>query len=207
MKHRVSSNRRKGLARNRRRLEELGKVGHESHCCGEGLDRAVAAFLKIEASGWKGKQGTALACDEQTKKFAINAFTGETASSICRADVVTLNGAPIAVSLIALAGRTGFAVKGCYDEAYRNYSAGLLLEIEVVRGFLSGNWASRLDSATIGTHVLDSLWSGRIEVADLMFSLSPRYPALRLSAFQISDQIRRNFRAGIKRWLMRLMRS
>jgi CelD/BcsL family acetyltransferase involved in cellulose biosynthesis len=202
MNHHVSSKRRKDLERNRRRLEKLGKVAHESHRFGEGLDRAVSAFLKIEASGWKGKQGTALACDEKTRKFAKDVFSSVEANSICRADILTLNGAPIAVSLMTLAGCTGFTVKCSYDEAYRSYSAGLLLEIEVIRSFLSENWASRLDSATAGTHVIDGLWPGRIEVADLIFSLSPRYPALRLSALQISDQTRRNIRAGIKRLLM-----
>jgi hypothetical protein len=207
MKRHVSSSRRKSLARNQRRLEDLGKVEHECHCVGEGLDRAVSAFLKIEAGGWKGKRGTALACDEKTRKFAINAFTGEGANSICRADVLTLNGAPIAVSLITLAGRTGFAVKVAYDESYRSCSPGLLLETEVIRSFLSGGWASRLDSATAGAHVLDGLWSGQIEVADLMFSLSPRYPELRLSALQHSNQMRKNIKAEIKRWLMRLRLS
>jgi len=207
MNRHVSANRRKGLARNRRRLEDLGKVEHESHSFGEGLDRAVSAFLKIEASGWKGKRGTALACHEPTLKFAADAFTGDQANSICRADVLTLDGAPIAVSLITLAGRTGFAVKASYDETYRSYSAGLLLEIEVIRSFLSENWASRLDSATAGTHVIDSLWPGRIEVADLIFSLSPRYPKLRLFALQAADRMRRNITAGIKRLLMQLRRS
>src|SRR6266705_998201 len=147
MKRYVAATRRRGLARNRRRLEELGKVEHESHCCGEGLGRAVSAFLKIEAAGWKGRRGTALACDEKTRQFAINAFTGEEENSICRADVLTLDGAPIAVSLIVLAGRTGFAVKTSYDESYRSYSPGLILEIEVIRSFLSGNWAGRVDAA------------------------------------------------------------
>lgn len=207
MNRHVSLKRRKDLARTRRRLEELGKVAYESHRFGEELDRAVSAFLKIEASGWKGKQGTALACGEQSRKFAVDAFTGDQANSICRADVLTLDGAPIAVSLMTLAGRTGFTVKCSYDGAYRSYSAGLLLEIEVIRCFLSGNWASRLDSATAGTHVIDSLWPGRIEVADLIFSLSPHYPELRLSALQISDRVRRIIRAGIKRLLMPLRHS
>lgn len=207
MKRHVSSNRRKGLARTRRRLEELGKIEHQSHCSGAGLDRAVLAFLKIEASGWKGKRGTALACDEETRKFALHAFTGEEANSICRADVLTLDGAPIAVSLIASAGRTGFAVKSCYDEAYRSYGAGLLLEAEVIRGFLSGDYASRLDSATDGTHVLDSLWPGRIEVADLMFSLAPRSPELRLSVLQRSNRVKRSIKAGMKSCLVKLRGS
>ena len=204
VKRHVSPKRQKGLARNRRRLEELGKVEHETHCFGDGLARAVAAFLKIEAGGWKGKRGTALACDEGSRKFALDAFTGDETNSICRADVLTLNGEAIAVSLVALAGRTGFAVKSCYDETYRSYCAGLLVELELVRSFLSGKWAGRLDSATAGTHVLDDLWSGRVEVADLIFSLSPRCPALRLSALHAAAQTTRKIKAGLKRMLTRL---
>ncbi len=204
MKRHVSPKRQKGLARNRRRLEELGKVEHETHCFGDGLERAVAAFLKIEASGWKGRRGTALACDEETRKFTLDAFTGDESNSICRADVLTLDGEPIAVSLVALSGRTGFAVKGCYDETYRSYCAGLLVEVELIRGFLSGKWADRLDSATAGAHVLDDLWSGRVEVADLIFSLSPRWPTLRLSALQAADETTRTVRAGLKRMLAQL---
>ena len=203
MKLYVDSNRRKGLARNRRRLEELGKVGHESHSFGEGLERAVAAFLKIEASGWKGKRGTALDCDEHTRQFAASAFTGNEASSICRADMLTVGGVPIAVSLIVLAGRTGFAVKACYDESYRRYSPGLLLETEVLRGFLSGNWARRLDSASSGSHVLDDLWPSRTHVADLVFSLSPRYPELRLATLKIANRISVSARRGLKRLMRR----
>ena len=198
----VGSNRRKGLARNRRRLEKLGDVGHESHSFGGGLERAVSAFLEIEANGWKGKRGTALACNEKTRQFAKNAFTGQE-NSVCRADVLTLDGTPIAVSLIALAGRTGFAVKACFDESYRSYSPGLLLETEVIRSFLTENWASRLDSATSGTHVLDSLWSGRTEVADLVFSLSPRNSELRLSALQIANRTSENIRTELKRLMRR----
>ena len=207
MRCHVSSSRRKDLARNRRRLEQLGKVAHECHRSGDGLDRAVSAFLRIEASGWKGSRGTALACDEVTRKFAIGAFTGDERNSICRADVLTLDGAPIAVSLVVFAGRTGFAVKSTYDETYRNCSAGLLLEVEMLRSFLSGNWVGRLDAATAGTHILDSLWPEKIEVADLIFSLSPRFPRIRLSAFHVSDQITRNVRGAIKRSLAHFRKS
>lgn len=200
----VRPRRRKDLARNRRRLEKLGRVQHEAHSFGAGLDGAVAAFLEIEARGWKGRRGTALACDDKTRAFAVAAFTGAEGDSICRADMLLLDGAPIAVSLMVFAGRTGFTVKCTYDESYGSYSAGLLLEVEVIRSFLSENWAGRLDSATAGTHVLDGLWPGRIEVADLMFCLSPRNPDLRLSALRRSDRMRRSARAGLKRVVERI---
>jgi hypothetical protein len=207
MKSHVAAKRRKDIARNRRRLAELGPVEHETHCRGDALDRAVVAFLQIEASGWKGKRGTALACDERTRRFAIDAFAGAAGNSICRADVLTLSGVPIAVSLIALMGRTGFTVKCSYDEAYRSYSPGLLLETEVIRSFLSGDWADRLDSATAGTHVIDSLWPGRIEVADLVFSVAPRAARLRLSALQFSEHMRSNIRGTAKQSLAWLTAS
>jgi CelD/BcsL family acetyltransferase involved in cellulose biosynthesis len=207
MNRHVDSKRRKDLARNRRRLEELGSVGHEAHESGEGLNRAIEAFLAIEASGWKGQRGTALACHEETRKFALGAFTGDAAGSICRADLLTLDGKPIAVSLIVRAGETGFAVKCCYDEAYRKCSAGLLLEVEVIRSFLSECWAGRLDAGTAGTHVIDSLWSGRTEVADLMFSLSTARPEARLAALQRSEQAGRALKAALKQHLERFRPS
>src|SRR5215207_2979308 len=210
MQRHVSAKRRKDIARNRRRLAELGTVAHQSHSAGEALQQAVSAFLSVEAAGWKGKRGTALACNENTRRFAINAFTGEKNNSICRADVLTLDGRPIAVSLIAFMGRTGFTVKCSYDEAYHSYSAGLLLETEVIRSFLSENWADRLDSATAGPHVIDGLWPQRIEVADLMFSLSPRAAELRLSALQMSEQMQKNLKSTTKQclaWLRTAVKS
>lgn len=207
MSDHVSPKRRKDLARTRRRLEQLGQVEFETYTCGEGLRRAVTMFLDLEASGWKGKRGTALACDEKTKAFAVEAFTGDEDDSICRADVLTLNGTAIAVSLIASAGQTGFTVKCCYDEAYRSCSAGLLLEVEVLRSFLTENWAMRLDAATAGTHVIDDFWPGRTEVADLIFSLSPRLPSLRLSALALSERARRRVRVVGKQCLSSLQRT
>jgi Acetyltransferase (GNAT) domain len=203
MQRHVSAKRRKDLVRNRRRLEQLGKVEHEGHRSGPGLARAVSQFLAIEAAGWKGKRGTALACAERTRKFALDAFTGDD-NAICRADVLTLDALPIAVSLIALAGDTGFAVKCAYDETYRKCSVGLLLEVEVVRSFLLEKWARRLDGATAGPHVIDGLWSERIEVADFMFSLSSHRPEQRLHAVATCDRLKRSVRNGAKRALISL---
>jgi CelD/BcsL family acetyltransferase involved in cellulose biosynthesis len=201
MKVRVPPKRRRELARNRRRLEELGMVRHASYCSADGLREALSAFLAIEASGWKGKRGTALACHERTRSFAAAVFTGDEDPPLCRADVLTLNGKPIAVGLVAFAGRTGFSVKCTYDEAYRSYSVGLLLEIEVIRSFLAERWADRLDAGTDGTHVIDSLWSGQMQVSDLMFSLSPAFPEMRLSALALEVQLQRTIKATLKRWL------
>lgn len=179
---------------------------HESYRFGEGLERAVLAFLEIEGRGWKGERGTALGSRADTREFALRAFTGEENTSICRADVLKLNDSAIAVSVMVFAGSTGFTVKTTYDEAYRSYSAGLLLEVDVISSLLSERWASRLDAATAGTHVVDTLWPGRMEVADLVFSLAPRNRKLRFSALRHSELIRKKLRESAKRvhaWLTR----
>lgn len=198
MRTNLSSKRRRDLARNRRRLEALGTVTHESFRSGEKLTGAVEAFLAIEAAGWKGERSTALACRPDTRQFAFDAFTDDGANSICRADVLRLNGTEIAISLAVFAGRTGFTVKCTYDETYRSYSPGLLLEIEVLRSFLTEHWADRLDAATNGTHVIDDLWPGRMRVADLMFTLASRHPVSRLSALAHIDQAKKAMKRAAK---------
>jgi CelD/BcsL family acetyltransferase involved in cellulose biosynthesis len=201
----VSAKRRRDLARNRRRLEKLGAVAIESHSSGDGLARAVSSFLTLEAGGWKGTRGTALACREDTADFALQAFAGEAPDVTCRADVLTLDGGPIAVSLTAIAGRTGFTVKCCYDEAYRSYSVGLLLEVEVIRSLLTEKWAARLDAATAGTHVIDGLWPGRVEVADFIFSLSSMHSEMRVRALKKTQDLARSIRDSAKRRMIPLL--
>jgi CelD/BcsL family acetyltransferase involved in cellulose biosynthesis len=190
----LPARRRKDLQRNRRRLEALGPVAHVAYSEGEGLDRAVEAFLSIEAGGWKGAQGTALASEPHTRRFAQQAFAGDGS----RVDLLTLDGVPIAASVAVLAGRVGFTVKCAYDERYRSYSAGLLLELEVIRSFFEEGWADRLDAATAGAHVIDELWPDRIRVADLLLSFTASKPELRLAALRGWNDIKREVREAMR---------
>jgi CelD/BcsL family acetyltransferase involved in cellulose biosynthesis len=199
----ISSKRRRELERCRRRLEELGEVRHEIHTSGEGLSQAVQAFLELEASGWKGEQGTALASNLATRNFALTVFANSDESLRRRADLLLLNGKPIAAGMIVFCGETGFTIKGGYDEKYSKYSAGLLLEVEVIKSFLSGNWAKRLDAATAGDHVIDQLWPDRTPVGTLVFSLSRFAPSLRLRIFVRSLDLRRRAKEWLKRKLKR----
>ena len=194
----VPAKRRRELARMRRRLGELGKITHQYHDSGPGLDSAIAAFLTIEASGWKGRRGTALACSEDMRRFAIEAFTGIETRSVCRADMLMLNNQPVAVGITVFAGRTGYTVKCAYDETYRSYGIGLQLELDVMRSFLTERWADRLDGATSDTHVIDSLWPGRLEVADMIFSLSRRSSEWRVAAIQRLGDLKRSSKRAIK---------
>lgn len=199
----ISAKRRRELERCRRRLEELGKVTHEIHTSGAGLNQALHAFLELEVSGWKGKQGTALASKPETRKFALSVFASGEESLRRRADLLLLDGKPIAAGMMVLCGDTGFAIKGAYDEKYSKYSGGLLLEIEVIKSFLAGTWAKRLDAATAGDHVIDQLWSDRVSVGNLAFSCARFAPSLRLNIYLRSLKLRRRVKEWLKRKLKR----
>jgi len=53
--------------------------------------------------------------------------------------------------------------------------------------------------------VLDSLWPGRTEVADLMFTLAPRLAPLRLSALARAVHAKRAAKTAVKALLARVM--
>lgn len=198
----LSAKRRKDLRRNLKRLEKLGRVSHESHADGSGLGVALDAFLELETSGWKGARGTALACRAETLEFAKRAFTGGTTSQT-RIDLLLLDERPIAASVIVLSGGTGYALKSAYDERYRKCSAGLLLELEVVRSFLEGHWAERLDAATDGEHVIDFLWPHRQRIADIAISVSNKPGDGNLARFVAAQQALRSFKRTAKAVLRR----
>jgi hypothetical protein len=113
-----------------------------------------------------------MACEDASRRFALDVFTG--CARDCRADVLTLDGRPIAVILAIRAGRTGFAIKRAYDESYRAFGPGRILDFEMTRNFFAEKWAERVDSGTSGRHVIDSLWPERMKMAQLVFSFDRR---------------------------------
>jgi hypothetical protein len=204
MKDHVSKKRRKDLRRNRKRLDELGEVTWTAHSGGSALNDAVDAFLRIEASGWKGERGTALDCDEATRAFAKQAFGDQGQSAITRADVLSLDGQAIAINLTLQTGRTGFTIKCAFDEAYRGQSAGLLLEEEMIRGVLEGDWTDQLDSATAPGHLISSFWNETVQIGDLLVDAKPNAGHFRFRALSFLEATRRALRNQAKSLIGRL---
>ena len=218
LKTHLSKNRRKSLNRNRRRLEEAGPLSLETYTEGEKLEEALQHFLRLEQSGWKGRSGTALASTPQTRAFAEMAFgnqpigsptnhTTETAKYFeTRIDLLMLNDLPIAASVSVQAGRTAFTLKSAFDESYRHQSPGLLLEEAIIRSFLNGNWADRLDSAADAGHVLETLWNGTITVGDVLLTASQSNAKFLFGAFTFLETTRRMARQTMKQALRSLRR-
>jgi CelD/BcsL family acetyltransferase involved in cellulose biosynthesis len=123
----LSRNRRKGLRRNRRRLEEEGTVRFEVHDGSTDLDRLLAEVLAVEAAGWKGERGTAMASQPQTMRFYTDVARWAAAQGWLRIALLRLDGRPIACDFALQQGGSWYTLKAGYDEEFRSFGPGALL--------------------------------------------------------------------------------
>lgn len=129
----VSSRRRSDLRRAARKLEALGRVELEVHApTAEQIDTLVDAFAEIEASGWKGRSGTALATSVPHGRF-YRAFLRDMAADH-RARVYFLSAGGLRVASMLAAEWNGrlWVLKLGYHEAHAKASPGTVLVWRVV---------------------------------------------------------------------------
>ena len=129
----LSSKSRSELRRRERRLSELGALKYIDAAEDLDISRAIDDFLELERSGWKGREGTALANDPASKAYfqevISTAHNRNRLSFLC----LYLDGQLIAARCELLTKEGGFGFKIAYDESFKQYSPGVLLEIEAIR--------------------------------------------------------------------------
>jgi CelD/BcsL family acetyltransferase involved in cellulose biosynthesis len=115
------------VRRRRRKLEELGEVTLEVADGSDRLDELLAEGFRLEASGWKAAQGTAIVSSAETERFyeAIARWSAE--RGWLRLFFLRVGGRSIAFQLALEHGRTHYFLKGGYDPGDSAYSPGKLL--------------------------------------------------------------------------------
>ncbi len=168
----VAPKRLRELRRTHRRLSEQGALAFRHVTASAELRLALEDFLRIEHGGWKGEAGTALLSESDTAAFAREAFGGQNSGApVASADVLSLDGQAIAVSLNLQIGRTAFAIKCAYDESLRRFSPGLVLEFLVIEHLFESRFADEMDSCvTQAGHVIQDLWDGSVRMGTLALS-------------------------------------
>jgi hypothetical protein len=117
-----------------------------------------------------------------------------------RADVLTLGDRPIAISLSFLRGGTCFLLKTTYEEAFRGFAPGILLEDAILRAFLDEGFAEKLDSASLPGSVLEGLFADRERMADVVIATDPAISPRALAALVRQERIRKAALARAKSW-------
>jgi len=87
------------------------------------LDR----FLALEAAGWKGRSGTAIARDPRLLAFYRELVAGFAARGRLEWHTLEIGGAPVAMHLAVRAGRALVLLKIAYDERFARLGPGNLL--------------------------------------------------------------------------------
>jgi CelD/BcsL family acetyltransferase involved in cellulose biosynthesis len=141
----VAGKHRRELNRKRRRLaDELGAPLATADLASDA--GAVERFLELEASGWKGRSGTAIASMRNDAEF----FRAVCASfrELGRLHLLSLEaeGWPVAMALNLRAAEGIFCLKIAFDERWRRYSPGALLVLDHLSWFDRQADAAWMDS-------------------------------------------------------------
>jgi CelD/BcsL family acetyltransferase involved in cellulose biosynthesis len=193
----------KEMRRLRRRLADGGRLTLEALPRGGDVEGWLREFLALEASGWKGRSGTALDCRTADREFLL--AVGLAAHHRERLDLLALrlDGRPVAMKLNVRAAPGAFALKIAFDEAFARFSPGVLLELDNIRRLHEAPDVAWMDSCAVPGHpMIDRLWPDRRAIETLVIS-AQRVPGdLLVSALPALRRLHR-LRRRLAPWLSR----
>ncbi|TDR94658.1 GNAT family N-acetyltransferase [Enterovirga rhinocerotis] len=185
----IDRRRRREADRQRRRLAELGTLTFSVASEPDDVTAALERFLALEAAGWKGQGGTAIAhADGAAPFFREAAFEGARTGAF-RVATLALDDRPVAAGLLAIAGRHAAYIKTAYDEEMARFSPGLLLTLDLTAHLLDDPAIDEADSLAVAGHpMIDRIWTGRLPIESVLVGTRPGRPL----AFAVAKAVERN---------------
>jgi CelD/BcsL family acetyltransferase involved in cellulose biosynthesis len=130
----LSRNARSQFRRRRRQLEEAGAVTLRTRTAGgDGLDADLDELFRVEGSGWKAREGTAILTEPGSEPLYRSFAHAAAEKGWLRLYLLEVDGRVIAGDLGCAIGGEGFLVKTGFDESWQERSPGLVLRGEVLR--------------------------------------------------------------------------
>lgn len=150
-----------------KRLAELEATGMLSLVSlrGDGALAGLEDYIALEALGWKGRAGTALANEPDGLSYFRAIVARFAASDRIAVDQIRLDGKPIAIGLTVEAHGHNMLWKTTFDETFSRLGPGMLLNMVVTRRLFATGRIS-LDSGMTEFSSPDLMpWSGRRDMA------------------------------------------
>jgi len=180
VEQKLSPHRHRELRRTGRRLTDLGAVLFTATTEASAVAAAVEDFFALEASGWKGRAGTAAAYHDSVVGFfktALTSLAGEGKAAINR---LLLDGRPIAAAVTLFSGDAAWYWKTAYDENFARYAPGILLTAALTEELAANAAIARTDScAAPGNSMLDYIWGERLTLCNRLIAVRPEAPFAR----------------------------
>jgi CelD/BcsL family acetyltransferase involved in cellulose biosynthesis len=180
---RFNSNMKNNLRRWEARLAAAGSLRPVRLAPGADLAAWTQEFMRLEASGWKGRAGTALACREDDRRFVDAVFGEAFRRGRLLITGLDLDGRALARHIMLSAGEGAVSFKLAYDEAHASCSPGIVAEVDNVRQFMenpglrwidsntaresTGYWRVWKDRRTVQRVTIGTRHAGRLAVAAL----------------------------------------
>jgi CelD/BcsL family acetyltransferase involved in cellulose biosynthesis len=176
LEHALSAHRQRELRRNARRLAGLGAVVFTAVSEPASIAEAIDDFFALEASGWKGKAGSAAAYDDGIGGFvrtALPALAGEGKAAINR---ILLDGRAVAAAITLYSGDTAWYWKTAYDEGLARHAPGMLLTAALTEELADNVAIARTDSCATPGNAMEIVWSERLALCDRLIAVRPEAP-------------------------------
>lgn len=195
----------KELRRQRNRLSDDGAVNFFVAEGPQAVSKALEQFLTLEATGWKGRRGTALGEDASDKQFIRDAGVALAASGQFEVAVLSQGERPVAAGLMLRDSARANFFKIAYDETLGKTSPGVQLTLDITRHYCADEAIAEIDSTANANHpMIDHVWRGRFALAETLIPVQGTAALARL--FQLVIVARRKVR-NVLRYFYRKYRS
>lgn len=167
LKAKLSKGRARELRRLRRQLSEHLDAPLEVHDrSGDG--EAIEGFLRAEANGWKGREGTAFALRPDYADFFRDVCARFAAAGRLQLLVLSAGDVDLAWKVNFTAGDTVYCFKIAYAEEWARFSPGIQLELDFVEIFhgTASHWSD--SCAAPDNEMINRLWPDRRSLATLL---------------------------------------
>lgn len=158
--------RRRKLRQRLARFEAGGTIAFETLRAPDALAEGLADYVALEASGWKGAAGTAIAARPAEAAFMREAVARLGRDGRIRIDRLHRAGRTLAASVLLETRDTAWCLKISHDEREARHSPGVELVHRVTRDILAAQGPSFVDSCAAPDYRLGEMfWSGRRAIA------------------------------------------
>lgn len=165
----LGSKKLKELRRQRNRLGDSGEVAFRIAEPGAEADAALKEFLKLEAAGWKGAAGTALASKEGDAAFMAEALPTMVRDGAAQIVTLSAGNQVVAAGVLLRQGRRAYFFKIAYDENFAKTSPGVQLTLDITRAMCADASIDSVDSTAVANHpMIDHIWRDRQPIGDLL---------------------------------------
>jgi len=129
----LSKNMRANLRKKDRRLREEGEVCYRTLSVPVDVATALEVGLKLEGSGWKAAQGSAIISNPALTGFYTDWAVVAAAHGWLRLSFLDVAGTPVAFDFSTLYGGRYYDLKMGYDPTWEKFSVGQLLKAEILQ--------------------------------------------------------------------------